>query len=329
MARRPQVSIVIPMYNAASTISRTLASIAAQTHFDYEVVIVDDGSTDASCALVEEHAFRHAHTRLVRHGVNRGVAAARNTGVQEAAGDWIAMVDADDEIAPTMVAKVIEVPASTDVIVFAHEVVKPDGTRKKVSGGAAGEYSSRQASLMAMEDRIASLSGGAVMRRSLMVQVPFPEGMRRFEDMVTNIALFSRARRVQVSEEAAYRYVMSSGSATWGRSLDPDEVDQALSYLDSHVDDLGPDREWKRARQTLTVLCYLIGAQSAMRRRAAADTDGDHRVVRACSERIGVRHILASVRVRPDYAAAAMLLRLFPGAYGAVYRRYASSRYGM
>jgi glycosyltransferase involved in cell wall biosynthesis len=96
---QPLVSVVVPLYNAAPTIERTLASVLAQTWRNLEVLVVDDGSTDAGPGCVERIAARDPRVRLLRQ-LNAGVAAARNYGVAEAKGVHLAFVDADDLWAP-------------------------------------------------------------------------------------------------------------------------------------------------------------------------------------------------------------------------------------
>ena len=89
------VTVVIPAYNARATIEATLHSVRRQTHATLEILVVDDGSTDESAALVELHATQDPRVRLIRQA-NAGVSAARNTGWREARGEFIAFVDADD-----------------------------------------------------------------------------------------------------------------------------------------------------------------------------------------------------------------------------------------
>jgi glycosyltransferase involved in cell wall biosynthesis len=92
---RPLVSVVVPAYNAAKTVDATLASVAAQDYPNFEVIVVDDGSKDDTAVRVECIAKRDPRFRLVRKA-NGGVAAARNLGIAEAKGEFIATLDADD-----------------------------------------------------------------------------------------------------------------------------------------------------------------------------------------------------------------------------------------
>lgn len=102
------VSVVIPAYNAEATLDRTLHSVRGQTHRDLEILIVDDGSTDSTPAVVRAHADRDRRVRLLRQS-NAGVAAARNLGGQSASSDLIAFIDADDLWAPTKIERQLEV----------------------------------------------------------------------------------------------------------------------------------------------------------------------------------------------------------------------------
>jgi glycosyltransferase involved in cell wall biosynthesis len=97
------VGVVVPMYNAERTIAATLASICAQTHRSLDIVVVDDGSTDGSTAIVDAWRRRDPRVRLVQQA-NAGVAAARNAGAGAARAAFLAFVDADDLWAPTKIA---------------------------------------------------------------------------------------------------------------------------------------------------------------------------------------------------------------------------------
>lgn len=90
----PRISVVIPLFNKVPYIERTLRSVLGQTYKDFEVIVVDDGSTDDGARIVE--AIDDQRIRLLRQE-NAGAAAATNTGVRAARGQWIAFLDADDE----------------------------------------------------------------------------------------------------------------------------------------------------------------------------------------------------------------------------------------
>lgn len=95
LARPPLISVVIPARNAATTLDTTLWSVRHQTYDRWEVIVVDDGSTDTTADVVARHHVRDARIRCVK-GEARGVSAARNLGVAQSAGALIAFLDADD-----------------------------------------------------------------------------------------------------------------------------------------------------------------------------------------------------------------------------------------
>ena len=94
------ISIIIPIYNVGEYLHRCLSSVACQTFKDYEVIMVNDGSTDKSCEIAESFTKHFVNFRLV-HNTQKGVSYARNLGVSLARGEYIAFVDSDDYIDPS------------------------------------------------------------------------------------------------------------------------------------------------------------------------------------------------------------------------------------
>ncbi len=92
-----EISIIVPVYNVESYLKRCMESILAQSFQNFEVVLVDDGSTDTSGMICDEYAERNANVRVV-HKANGGVAAARNTGIEESRGTYITFIDSDDYV---------------------------------------------------------------------------------------------------------------------------------------------------------------------------------------------------------------------------------------
>lgn len=98
----PQASIIVPAYNTAATLTETLASLLSQTHDDFEIIIVDDGSQDETPAIARAHAT-DPRVRVIRQE-NRGLAGARNTGIAAARGEFVGFCDADDLWLPEKLA---------------------------------------------------------------------------------------------------------------------------------------------------------------------------------------------------------------------------------
>jgi glycosyltransferase involved in cell wall biosynthesis len=107
----PQVSVIIPTYNRAAYLDAAVQSVMRQTFQDFEVLVVDDCSSDCTPTVVE--SFRDARIRYIRHPTQRGGAAARNTGIARSSGEYVAFLDDDDEWYPEKLARQMEVLASS------------------------------------------------------------------------------------------------------------------------------------------------------------------------------------------------------------------------
>jgi glycosyltransferase involved in cell wall biosynthesis len=103
-----KVSVVVPAYNAAGTLLETLVSVGRQTYRELEIIVVDDGSTDGTAAVVEAQQQVDGRIRLLRKA-NGGVASARNAGIAASLGEFVAFIDADDLWHPTKIAKQVAV----------------------------------------------------------------------------------------------------------------------------------------------------------------------------------------------------------------------------
>lgn len=111
-------SVIMPAYNAAATIGRAIDSVLAQTDPAWELIVVDDGSRDATRAIVAGMGGREPRVRLLELACNGGVAAARNAGIDAASGRYIAFLDADDYWLPTKLAVQRQAFAAGASVVF-------------------------------------------------------------------------------------------------------------------------------------------------------------------------------------------------------------------
>lgn len=125
--RAYRFSVVIPLYNKARFIKRALDSVLMQTRRDYEIIVVDDGSTDQGPKIVEQCS--DLRIKLIRQK-NGGVSAARNTGIEAAEGEYIAFLDADDVWNPhylEVIGTLVEQYPEAGAYATAYEIMKPDG----------------------------------------------------------------------------------------------------------------------------------------------------------------------------------------------------------
>jgi glycosyltransferase involved in cell wall biosynthesis len=123
------ISVCMPAYNAAETLPRALDSLSAQTYKDFDMLIVDDGSTDATRSVIERYAEKDRHLHMTVSAVNEGVAAARRKLIDGADREYVFWLDADDVITPDALEKMAAVAGETsaDIIGFGEINERKDG----------------------------------------------------------------------------------------------------------------------------------------------------------------------------------------------------------
>lgn len=185
-----RISLVIPLYNKHATIQRALQSVFTQTVQPEEIIVVNDGSTDGSDKVVE--AINHPLINLI-HQPNSGVSAARNFGVKEAKGDWIAFLDADDELLPDFFKSIKELRNNySDASIFAtayylqdHNGFKrPLNLKKLPFTGQSGLLTNYFEVASCSEPPICS-SAVVINKTALNAIVGFPYGIESGEDLLT------------------------------------------------------------------------------------------------------------------------------------------------
>ena len=229
-----RASIIMPAYNAAPCIAGALASALAQTEQRCEVVVIDDASTDATVTIVSQIAGQDGRVRLLRSSVNRGPAAARNRGIAEARGTWIALLDADDQFAPNRIETLLWLgehhgaDVVTDNLLLCVQsaagqgepMLSPDalGAGRWLSAAefVAGNIGSRYT------PRISYGFLHPVIRRDFLMdhRIRYNELNRFGEDFMLYIACLLKGARWWIMPEAMYRYRVSSGSLTDVQSAD-------------------------------------------------------------------------------------------------------------
>lgn len=170
-----KVSVVIPTFNRAAVLARSVRSVQLQTLGPSEIIVVDDGSSDGTQELVAELASEDSRIRYV-HQPNGGAPSARNHGARLATGDLISFQDSDDEWEPQFL-ELVSPQTDTRVVAFSsHRIHHRDGTSADVPKHAVRDVprALRRTNIISTQT--------AVMPRSLALQYPFDESLRRFQD---------------------------------------------------------------------------------------------------------------------------------------------------
>ena len=204
------LSIIIPVYNAAPTIGRCVESVLRQPLSDMEVLLVDDGSTDGSGATVDGFAGTDSRIRVI-HKPNGGVSSARNAALDEARGEWVMFVDADDSLLPGSLS--VD-DWSADWTLYS---VCTEGCNNEIHDlqdadlPRPAEFISRNLDTVHLRT-----PWGKVYSRRLIGELRFDESMRLGEDLVFNLEYASRVSTLQTRSARLYRY-FSMATSTFYR----------------------------------------------------------------------------------------------------------------
>lgn len=211
-----KVSVIMPMYNVSKVMKRSIESLYAQTLSGLELIFVDDCSTDGTLDTLETLLFQKKGVQaiIVRHTENRGVAAARNTGLEYATGEYLYYVDADDYIEPDTLAKLYGTAKGCDADIVGCEWFL---TFEK------NERYMKQADVTTSNDLFVKMAHG-VMRWNLWLFLVkrslyetngfrFIEGMNMGEDMMVMMKLALHAGKVQIIHEPLYHYIQTNNGA--------------------------------------------------------------------------------------------------------------------
>lgn len=211
MHESPLISIIVPVYNAEKALQKCLQSISAQTYHKLELIIINDCSTDNSLQIVYDHFNtlqnkKEILLKIIHHKKNRGVAAARNTGLDNATGDYIYYVDADDWIEPDTLQCLLNKALLTDADILGHELWFQYEKERHI----------KLPDIETGEEAFTKMANGELrwnlwlyfVKKSLYEEnnIRFLEGMNMGEDMMVMGKLFLCAKKTSVVHKPFYHY---------------------------------------------------------------------------------------------------------------------------
>jgi glycosyltransferase involved in cell wall biosynthesis len=209
----PQISIVVPVYNVQAYLAACLDSILAQTTKDFEVICVEDCSTDGSPSILQSYSQKDSRIRVIRHARNSGLSAARNTGIDESRGEWVLFVDSDDVVSKTLCERTLAAAreVEADVVFYGHTAFR-DGEPPPGEPARAKPVPADRRALLARQ----AFAWTKLVRRDLLIarKVRFPVGLC-FEDVPVHWRLALESARPALLDEAHIGYRQRSGSITY------------------------------------------------------------------------------------------------------------------
>lgn len=258
------VSVIIPAYNVAPYLDACLRSALSQTLADIEVIVVDDASSDGTRGVIERLAQADSRLKAIFLADNGGVCRARNRALDAAKGDWIAVLDADDWMAPSRLARMVETAEKlgADWLVDDQYFIR-EGDNRPVARLFADEPPGARLiapAHLVIKDQPELMGYGLVkplVRRAFLNAhaIRYRPGTERFEDFLFDIECAAAGARLAILNEPLYYYLLRQGSLT---ALNPDRTMRGLLAVNSEASRVARRTENRELVATLDRRARLI-----------------------------------------------------------------------
>lgn len=218
MTRNPLISVIIPMYNAERYIERCIASIIQQTYKNIEIIIIDDGSQDNSKQIVHQLINKY-NINIIKYfwQKNKGVSAARNYGLQQANGDYLTFVDADDWIAPEMYNSMLQLiqQNNADLVICGRIRVIEDKEIHYKSTNILHFYDGKIEMNQLGNQFDLNISPNKLYDRKLWDDLKLPENMSYAEDLYIMPDILKKSKHTIYTSNGYYYYYENLSSASF------------------------------------------------------------------------------------------------------------------
>ena len=207
------LTVVIPVYNVEKYLKRCIESILIQEWKNYDILLVDDGSTDSSPQICDDYAKVYDFISVI-HKKNGGLSEARNTGISHAKGDYVYFPDSDDWLEPQTFKELADVLESQefDIVSFNREFVKGEEDTIVSDPLVTQVYEGKDAFVqMLKHSYITGFANDKIYKKSLFIDnnISFPKG-KYYEDLGTNYKLFLSAENVFATNQKYYHYLIDN-----------------------------------------------------------------------------------------------------------------------
>ena len=252
----PVVSIIVPVYNVKSYVGECVESLCQQTYTNLEILLVDDGSTDGSGEVCDEYAGRDERIRVI-HQANRGLSGARNMGLDDARGEYIAFVDSDDLVSTNYVETLYELLMKYEADIAACAYVK--GTTEQLTDIREKVLSLDNVKEICMPSvKLLKQWHGKYKQQETVAwnklycrevwngrkKIRFPES-RNHEDVLISHLVVQGAKTIVLTTEILYFYRIRKGSITLQTEYDREKVWQNLRAQRERMEFFRAHRYWR------------------------------------------------------------------------------------
>ena len=261
-----KISIIIPVYKVEQYIERCIKCIQAQTYENWEAIFVDDGSPDDSGSICDKYASEDSRIKVV-HKQNAGVAAARNTGLANATGDFIVFIDSDDYAHPELLSKLLLLQRENlaDLAIVGYKLSYDSKIDTPEVLGELEILNSAQAIGKIMENQQFCSPWAKLYRKELFDHIQYPEGAI-YEDLMTAFEIFQAADKIVYQNIPLYYYFQVSESITrsefhYGKLDEAKALQKQYEFIKEKVPELVDQARYKYIYNVYGHILCLVKAE--------------------------------------------------------------------
>jgi len=330
----PLISIVVPVYNLVDRVKFMIDSLLKQDYGELEIILVNDASTDSSLMCMEEIVSTNVkcNIHIINHNKNKGVSAARNTGLKTAKGDYVIFVDGDDMVETNFVSVLYETISknNSDMVSCGYRTIEiKRGTKEEHPLTVPANISDIDLIKGRILNKIEVSHWATLFRKDFLLEnnLFYEEGCTAGEDIEFIIKVLCRSKKVSFVKDCLYIYVQHDNMGSRKEIKNNEKkIERYLHHTEAHFREAEYIKKYTKNKTLYTLAEYMILPQAYLRMLSVCAMKNDRDKFDSMRRSQSVKDVLLnsyrSFLYKPEVFLRACVVFFLPNVYYSKYRHY-------